>query len=482
MQKKAVELRPEESVYRSELALTYNNLGAVQSRSGAVAQAAESYARVVDLASELVRQSPAQKSYRRTLAVGFNNLGLAQSKLGHATAAEPSFRHALALQETLVKQDPRDVDLQSALGGMYNNLGIVLEELNRSADAVQAYQQAVAHQQQAVASAPEMAQLSTVSQQALLQLRPGAAANGTPRRRRPGRLGTPRTVAQESAALVLRRRGTGLDRQGSFRRRGTRARIRPTGGEITADQCGAYAVETLKQATAAGWKPAPEQQLDQILPGNQEPCRLLGIDEELTRNLPWPNTDDDLLRITKHERKSSARLRLECLETRSLLSAIGLPLVPPVAPPSAPAAAGEFYRIGGQHVAQAAMQDAVRNVAATLHANPTLTPDRLSPDPAIHRLYDHAGSLPPAIRLRTTVRRGSGSMSCLMHDCSRQPVPIQRPARLDPSLPSNMHCRHGRPTECINDFDDPDPPPLRFSGGHAPDAPPASIRTCCCMG
>ena len=106
MQKKAVELRPEESVYRSELALTYNNLGAVQSRSGAVAQAAESYARVVDLAGELVRQSPAQKSYRRTLAVGFNNLGLAQSKLGHAAAAEPSFRHALALQETLVKQDP----------------------------------------------------------------------------------------------------------------------------------------------------------------------------------------------------------------------------------------------------------------------------------------------------------------------------------------------------------------------------------------
>ncbi len=157
MQKKAMELRPEESDYRSELALTYNNLGAAQSRSGAVAQAAESYAKVVDLANELARQAPAQKSYRRTLAIGFNNLGLAQGKLGHATAAEPSIRQALALQEALVKQDPHDVAAQSELGAMYNDLGIVLEELNRWADAVQAYQQAVAHQQQAVASAPEVA-------------------------------------------------------------------------------------------------------------------------------------------------------------------------------------------------------------------------------------------------------------------------------------------------------------------------------------
>ena len=76
--------------------------------------------------------------------------------------------------------------------------------------------------------------------------------------------------------------------------------------------------------------------------------------------------------------KSSVRLRLECLETRSLLSAIGLPPSPPLAPPPAPAAAGEFYRIGGQHVAHAAMQDALQNTAATLGADPTLVPDRLS--------------------------------------------------------------------------------------------------------
>ena len=77
--------------------------------------------------------------------------------------------------------------------------------------------------------------------------------------------------------------------------------------------------------------------------------------------------------------KFSARLRVECLETRSLLSAIGLPLVPPAAPPWALAAAGEFSRIGGQHVAHAAMQDTVQYAAAMPSVNPTLAPVRLSP-------------------------------------------------------------------------------------------------------
>ncbi len=54
--------------------------------------------------------------------------------------------------------------------------------------------------------------------------------------------------------------------------------------------------------------------------------------------------------------KSSARLRLECLETRSLLSAIGLPLVPPLAPPSILATVGEFDHAGGHRTAHAAMQ------------------------------------------------------------------------------------------------------------------------------
>jgi eukaryotic-like serine/threonine-protein kinase len=252
MQKKARTLRPENLDYQNELALTYLNLGAVQSRSGDVAQAAESYAMAVDLAGDLERQSPIEKSYRHTLAVAFNNLGLAQSKQGNRTAAEPSFRHALDLQETLVKQDPQDVDLQSGLGGMYNNLGIFLEELKRPAEAVKAYEQAVAHQQQAMAKAPEIPRYRQFLSKhyfnygrALRQTgRPAAAARAALARRDlwprdPQHLFS---VAEELALTT--------------RDLSARSKADIT-GEITADKCGAYAVETLKRATAAGWKPEP---------------------------------------------------------------------------------------------------------------------------------------------------------------------------------------------------------------------------------
>ncbi|MGO9111935.1 MAG: hypothetical protein ACLP9L_22135 [Thermoguttaceae bacterium] len=75
--------------------------------------------------------------------------------------------------------------------------------------------------------------------------------------------------------------------------------------------------------------------------------------------------------------RPSPRLRLEYLETRSLLSAIGLPLAPLVVPPSPPAVLSEFYPVDGHHIAQLAMQEAVQNAAAMPGGNPILAPGRL---------------------------------------------------------------------------------------------------------
>lgn len=76
--------------------------------------------------------------------------------------------------------------------------------------------------------------------------------------------------------------------------------------------------------------------------------------------------------------KSSTRLRLERLETRNMLSAMGIPLALPMALPRLPAVPGEYSRIGGHPITQAVLQDAVQNVAAMPNANPTLLPDQLT--------------------------------------------------------------------------------------------------------
>ena len=154
-QTKAAALRPEERKYRHDVAVTRDNLGAVQSRQGHFSEAAAAYARAVDIQRDLVREAPAQNSYRLDLAVSLNNLGLAQSRLRKTAAAERSFRQALDLQESLVRQNPDDLDLQSSLGGTYNNLGMLMEELQRNAEAADNFRHAVEHQQIARAHAPK---------------------------------------------------------------------------------------------------------------------------------------------------------------------------------------------------------------------------------------------------------------------------------------------------------------------------------------
>jgi serine/threonine protein kinase/Tfp pilus assembly protein PilF len=156
-QTRAVAAGPGLLEFQRDLALTLNNLGAVQSRLQQAPDGAASYGQAIEIQRQLVRAAPAQKSYRRDLAVSYNNLGMLQSELRQTAEAERSFRQALELQDLLVGQDPEEVGLQSSLGGMWNNLGIVLEEQQRTAEAAEAYQTAIEHQRRAFAHAAKVA-------------------------------------------------------------------------------------------------------------------------------------------------------------------------------------------------------------------------------------------------------------------------------------------------------------------------------------
>ncbi|NQT16333.1 MAG: serine/threonine protein kinase, partial [Planctomycetes bacterium] len=155
-QRRVVDARPGELKSQRNVALTYNNLGAVESRTNEFQKAAASYAKAIELQRELVRAAPAQKSYRCDLAVSLSNLGLTQSKLRRPSSAERSFEEARELQELLVGQNPRDIDLQGTLGGICNNLGIVQEELGRIEDAAESYKKAAEHQRVAYLHAPQV--------------------------------------------------------------------------------------------------------------------------------------------------------------------------------------------------------------------------------------------------------------------------------------------------------------------------------------
>jgi len=222
-------------------------LGAVQSHLEQLAEAAGSYRHALEIQSDLVRTASGQQSYRCDLGISYNNLGMVQYALGQSAEAERSFQQALELQDQLVARSPHDVELQSTLGGVYNNLGMALQKRKRIDEAAEAFRKAVEHQEIAHAQAPQVSRYRSFLSKhyfnygnVLRQLgRADDAARVALARRKlwPNDPQHLFAIAEELALASERLAG----RQQ---------------GEMTAAQCAERAVETLRQAAAAGWKPA----------------------------------------------------------------------------------------------------------------------------------------------------------------------------------------------------------------------------------
>jgi hypothetical protein len=243
LQQRAAAARPDVLEYRSDLALTYSNLGAAQSRAGQFSQAAASFDRAIESQHELVQLVPARASYRRDLAVSYNNLGMAQVELRQTASAEQSFHQALELQESLVAQHPGDVGLHSSLGGIYNNLGIVLEELQRIPQAAEAYRRAIECQKVAYAQAAGVERYRTFLSKHCYNY---------------GRILRRLGSADQAAQVALERKKLWPDDPQRLLTVAEELALASQipgdhrGPGMTAEQCAESAIETLREAIAAG--------------------------------------------------------------------------------------------------------------------------------------------------------------------------------------------------------------------------------------
>ncbi len=240
-QQRAVAACPDAVKYRSDLALTCNNLGAALSRTQQFRDAAVSYGQAIELQQQLVRAAPSHRSYRRDLAVSYNNLGLTQSELRQTADAERSFLRALELQEILVGQYPRNIGLQSSLGGVCNNLGIVLEENQRLEEAAEAYKKAVDHQRVAHSRAAAVARYRIFLSKHYYNY---------------GRVLRNLGRADEAVRVALERKELWPnDPRRLFtvaEELGVASNVLAQTDETAAERCAALAIDTLREAIAAG--------------------------------------------------------------------------------------------------------------------------------------------------------------------------------------------------------------------------------------
>lgn len=143
--------------YQSDLALSYNNLGAILTQLANFREAELCFRDAILIQERLVKIAPLVSSYQRDLAASFNNLGMSQTNAQDFTAAAATFEQALELQQELVAANPQDLNLLSGLGGIYNNLGMVQQRNEQLEKASATFAQAIAQQRAAHERAPTVA-------------------------------------------------------------------------------------------------------------------------------------------------------------------------------------------------------------------------------------------------------------------------------------------------------------------------------------
>ena len=178
IQAKLAEAHPSNAEYQSDLALSFNNLGALQNHNGQLDRAETSYRRAIAIQTQLVRKSPSVIRFRRDLAVSHNNLGRVYSKSNQAQRAIDAFESARTMMQQLADDYPRELGYRSSLGGILNNLGMVYEQLARHDEAATMYQQAITQQRSAYEHAQQLPQFRELLEKHHVNYRRVLAAMG----------------------------------------------------------------------------------------------------------------------------------------------------------------------------------------------------------------------------------------------------------------------------------------------------------------
>ncbi len=128
---------------KSELAVTYTQIGSLTQELNSSAEALPHYQQAEDIFSKLARESDLPLDTRRHRAQNSNQLGLALADLGRFDEAVSAYRRAIATQQKLLPESPDDTEIETELALMINNLALVVREMGRTGEASKLFDDAI---------------------------------------------------------------------------------------------------------------------------------------------------------------------------------------------------------------------------------------------------------------------------------------------------------------------------------------------------
>ena len=273
--------------FQNELAECYHNIANVLNDTGHPQEAVESYRQAVAIRERLLHDNPTQTRLQSNLAGSHFSIGNLLSDAGRESEALASYRLAQEIQDRLVRDNPTVNEYQNSLGATCNNIGVVLKDTGHLAEALESYRRALEIHERL---AHNNLSVHSYQDSLAIALHNIAEAEMGQRRWHDARLHLDRAIARQRAALAalphnsLYQRALKLHlfnlmrvywalNQPSDARQVTRelaALTRGKGADLHKFACAlalsvpiapaeqrqtlaAEAVQTLKQAIAAGW-------------------------------------------------------------------------------------------------------------------------------------------------------------------------------------------------------------------------------------
>jgi len=158
--------QPSIDSYQADLAMTRNNLAALEAADGNWPAAAAGYGQAVEEISMLLRRQPLVPRYRKELAITQSNLGMALARTDQPQASDRAFSQGKQTLDGLIRDFPERVAYQSSLAALLNNQGVAQRDAGRIEQAVATFAAAVERQEQTCASpAPSARQLAMLAKQ-----------------------------------------------------------------------------------------------------------------------------------------------------------------------------------------------------------------------------------------------------------------------------------------------------------------------------
>ena len=245
------EAHPTVAAFRSELAASYHDIGAIHRAGGQVEQALAAYRMALAIRRQLAEADPTAPQLQSDMAQSYNDLGFMQDETGLTAEALASLQQARAIFQGLADANPAVTQFEGELALSHQAIGTLQGQIGHPADAQASLDRAGSILQKLVAANPKHALF-----QSRLAMNHSYVGQARQRRGRPAEAASEfrQAIAIMEPLCELQPDGYSLYNLACFRSLLAGVADRADSGVSAAEAgaLGGQAIDALRRAVAAG--------------------------------------------------------------------------------------------------------------------------------------------------------------------------------------------------------------------------------------